>query len=348
MATRGYHQYRGRGGGGKKLLILLLLLILLGACAFLFLQRYIVYNGDGSVSIELPFGRDQQPEMPDEIPEEEVDIQREDPPEPVTPVEPEPEPLVLRPLHAKELGYNCLYSDPTSQLEGWEAVVVNVKRYDGTIAYHTDITLPDNVLRGAEVTRQHLQTIAQSQCYTVARMSVLCDNAFAAAVPEAALTYTWGGQWVDNYNRFWLDPSNEKTIEHICALAKECVELGFDEILLDHLRYPIEGNLGQTTLSADTDRAAAIAALAARIRETVGSQVAVSIILPASIGTDYSFRSSGLTPQVLMGSFDRIYTPQNSDSYYWLNGVLSDDYDRTTRLVITSSYAAADSYMIAQ
>jgi hypothetical protein len=49
-----------------------------------------------------------------------------------------------------------------------------------------------------------------------------------------------------------------------------------------------------------------------------------------------------------MGSFDRIYVPQDSGSYYWLDSVLDDDYDRTTRLVITSSYAAADSYMIAQ
>ena len=346
MATKGYNQYRGRGRGGKKLLVLLLLLILLGACAFLFLQRYIVYNDDGSVSLELPFGRDQQPEQPDKIPDADVDIQREDPPEPEP--EPEPEPLVLRPLRAVELPYSCLYGDPSSYLQGREAVVVNVKRYDGTIAYYTGIDLPANVLRGNEATGTHLKTIAQSDCYTVARMSVLCDNSYAAAVPDAALSYTWGGQWLDNYNRFWLDPTSEMMAQHICALAKECVDMGFDEILLDHLRYPIEGDLQQTTLSSDTDRAAAIAALAAKIREAVGPQIAVSIILPGSIGTDYSFEVSGLPPRVLMESFDRIYVPQDSYAYFWLNDVLSSDYDRSTRLVITSTYAAADSYMIAQ
>lgn len=352
MATKGYHQYRGRGRGGKKLLVLLLLLILLGACTFLALQRYVVYHGDGSISLDLPFGRDHQQEQPGNIPDADVDVQREDPsqtdPEQQAKPDPDPEPLTLHPLHAKELGYSCLYSDPSSQLEGWDAAVVNVKRYDGTIAYHTGISLPANVLRGNEATATHLRTIAESPCYTVARMSVLCDNAFAAAVPSAAFTYTWGGQWLDNYNRFWLDPSIEAVSDHICALAKECVEMGFDEILLDHLRYPIEGDLKQTTLSSDTDRAAAIAALVDKVRQAVGPGVAVSTILPASIGTDYSFQVSGLTPQVLTDSFDRIYVPEGSSAYYWLDGVLDSSYDRSTRLVITSSYAAADSYMIAQ
>ena len=348
MATKGYNQYRGRGRGSKKLLVLLLLLILLGACTFLVLQRYVVYNDDGTVSLELPFGRQEQQEQSGKIPDTDVDIQREDPPQTDPEPEPEPEPLILHSLHALELPYSCLYSDPSAYLQDWDAVVANVKRQDGTIAYHTGIDLPANVLRGNEATLTHLRTIAQSDCYTVARMSVLCDNSFAAAVPDAAFTYTWGGQWLDNYNRFWLDPTSEKVAEHICALAKECVELGFDEILLDHLRYPIEGDLKQTTLSSDTDRAAAIASLVAKIRETVGPDIAVSTILPASIGTDYSFQVSGLPPQVLTESFDRIYVPQDSGSYYWLDGVLSSDYDRSTRLVITSTYAAADSYMIAQ
>lgn len=347
MATKGYHQYRGRGRGGKTLLVLLLLLILLGACAFLFLQRYIVYHDDGSISIELPFDLSRSQKEPDPIPPEDVNVEREDPEDTPLPVD-EPEPLVLSALHAQELTYGCLYSDPTWQLQGQEAVVVNVKRQDGTIAYYTNISLPANVLHGNEATRTHLQTIAQSPCYTVARMSVMCDSAYAAAVPSAAIAYTYGGLWVDNYNRFWLDPTNEQVIAHICALAKECVDMGFDEILLDHLRYPIEGSLSQTTVTSDTDRAAAIANLAARVRETVGPQVAVSIILPGSIGTDYSFTQSGLTAQVLAGSFDRIYVPEGSSSYFWVNQVLPGDYDRATRLVVTSTYAAAPSYMIAQ
>lgn len=348
MATKGYQQYRGRGRGGKKLLVLLLLLILLGACAFLFLQRYIVYDSDGGIHLELPFGDRAEDGQPDKIPEEDVNIQREDPPQPEPQPEPEPEPLTLTQLHAKELPFSCLNSDPTSRLKDQEAVVVNIKRSDGTITYHTGIDLPANVLCGNQSTVANLQAITQSDCYTVARIAALCDYAYADAVPESAYNYTWGGVWQDNYGRYWLDPTQEKTAEYLCALAKECAQLGFDEILLDHMRFPIEGKLNQTTLSADINRAQAITHLVEKVREAVGPQVAVSIILPASIGTDYSFKVSGLTAKVLTEQFDRIYVPRDSSAYYWLDGKLTGDFDRATRLVLTGSGTSSGSYMIAQ
>ena len=76
MAIRGYHQYRGKGRGSQTLLVVLLLLILLGACTFLFLQKYLVYDSDGGVHLELPFGRNEQSGEPGKIPDDEVIIQR--------------------------------------------------------------------------------------------------------------------------------------------------------------------------------------------------------------------------------------------------------------------------------
>ncbi|MBQ4582562.1 MAG: hypothetical protein IJB04_04925 [Oscillospiraceae bacterium] len=76
MAIRGYHQYRGKGRSSQKLLVVLLLLILLGACTFLFLQKYLVYDSDGGVHLELPFGRNEQGDEPGKIPDDEVIIQR--------------------------------------------------------------------------------------------------------------------------------------------------------------------------------------------------------------------------------------------------------------------------------
>ena len=76
MAIRGYHQYRGKGRGSQTLLVVLLLLILLGACTFLFLQKYLVYDSDGGVHLELPFGRSEQDGEPGKIPDDEVIIQR--------------------------------------------------------------------------------------------------------------------------------------------------------------------------------------------------------------------------------------------------------------------------------
>ena len=49
---------------------------------------------------------------------------------------------------------------------------------------------------------------------------------------------------------------------------------------------------------------------------------------------------------VLTESFDRIYVPAYDASNIWLNGALPAEFDRTTRLVLTSDYALDGSYVI--
>ena len=349
MATKGYHSYSGRRNNTKKIvLVVILVLILLAAVAFLLMQRYIVYDDDGGIRLELPLHK-QHSDKPDPLPQVDEDtIQREEPsdvPDPEPEMKPAP---AVEELHAVELPHDCLSGDPSGLLEGQSAVVVNLKRYDGSLTYQSSIALPETVLQGDSDTLANLSRITESDCYTVARISSLCDNAFSLGQPESAMRYSDGSLWYDNYSRNWLDPSQTGAREYLCNLAAECQKLGFDELLLDHFRYPIEGDLGVTTLDPGTDRGAVLAQLADKIRETAPS-MHLSIILPASIGTDYSFAASGLPAEVLMEHFDRIYVPRESSAYYWLDSVLDSDYDRQTKLVITD-YApvAGSSYLVIQ
>ena len=334
MATKGYHQYRGRGRGGGKLPVILLLVVLLCAIVFLIGQRYIVYHDDGSVTIELPFFHQQQTD-PGDIPDDDVHIEYEDPdPDDTDPDEETP--VTLQALQAYGLPYGCLNSNPASLLTDRKAVAVYMKNPDGTLAYQSSVTLPQGVGTGSSTTLTSVQTITGSDCYTVARITALCDSAYAQALPESAIRYTGGSLWWDNYSRFWLDPGSDAAREYLCALAKECAQLGFDEIVLEQFRYPIEGDLSGTTAADTAQRAAALQELAQAIREAAGPSVAVSILLPGSIDTDYSFQASGLTAQMLQESFHRIYVPQGSAAYYWLDGALGADFDRNTRLVLTA------------
>ena len=341
--TKGYRQYRGRGrgNGGKVFLVIALVLILLAAVAYLLSRQYIVYDSDGSVHLELPFGKQKEP-APNPIPDEDVHIQKEEEPLP----EPEELPPVLEMLQAKELPYSCLNSD-TSKYLSESAVVINVKRYDGTISYRSEAA-PDDILCGGEKTLTNLATLTEGDVYTIARISALVDFAYADICPEAAYSYSWGGLWLDNYDRYWLDPTEEKTREYLCDLAAECAQLGFDEILLDQFRFPIEGDLGQTDLAADTDRVGAMSTLVEEIRQAAGKGTAVSVLLPLSIGTDYSFKQSGFTIASLTESFDRIYVPAYGDSWYWLDTSLPKDFDRNVRLVLTGGAQDSGSYLVVQ
>ncbi len=348
MATKGYNSYSGRRNGKKIALVVVLVLILLAAVTYLLAQQYVVYQDDGSIRLELPFLNNKK-DTPAPPPSDEVHIHRDDQPPQDNPAPAKPI-LALKELHAVELPYSVLTSDPSGLLVNESAVVINVKRFDGSIAYQSSLTaLPESVLQGNPDTLTHLKTIMDSDCYTVARISALCDNAFALGRPESAMRYPGGQLWYDNYRRTWLDPAQKSTEEYLCSLAKECEKLGFDEILLEHFRYPIEGDLSSTVLPADTDRGAVMTQLAEALHKAAPS-LRVSIILPASIGTDYSFSASGLPIQVLTEHFDRIYVPRDSAAYYWLDNALPAAYDRTTRLVLTD-YAVpsqAGSYMVSQ
>ena len=54
--TKGYAGYHGRRRG-RGVLAVLLVAVLLLACGFLFAQRYMVYEADGSVRFELPWAK---------------------------------------------------------------------------------------------------------------------------------------------------------------------------------------------------------------------------------------------------------------------------------------------------
>ena len=274
MATKGYHSYSGRGSRGKVALVVVLVVILLAACTYLLLQPYVVYEDDGSIRLELPFleKKEEEGETPTDLPEvTEEDIDREE-------GTPAPPPKAeLKALHAQELPYSCLNEDPKALMEGQSAVVVNLKRFDGSYTYRTELELPQGILQGNGDTSANLEKILAGKAYTTARVSALCDNAYAAAVPQAAIRYENGG-WVDYYDRSWLDPKAPETKEYLCDLAKECARLGFDELLLDHFRYPVEGDMTGTTVKEKTDRVQAIHDLTAAIHEAAPG-LNVSILL---------------------------------------------------------------------
>lgn len=344
MATKGYNSYSGRSHRGKIVLVVVLVLILLAACSYLLLQPYVVYEDDGSIRLELPFleKKDEEQKKP-ELPEvNEEDIHREEG-KPAPAVKPE-----MKDLHALELPYDCLNSDPKALLKDQSAVVVNVKHSDGSFTYQSTLQLPEGVTQGKKENTEHLKTILDSNCYAVAKISALCDNAYTGAVPDAAIRYEGGSVWSDFYDRSWLDPARPESKEYLCAIAKECEAQGFDELLLEHFRYPIEGELQGTGVKEDLDRGKVLAEVVEAMHKAAPS-LRISVLLPGSLDSDYAFQASGLPAKVLAESFDRIYVPAGSACYDWLDHSLREDYDRQAKLVLTTSGPLeSGSYMIAQ
>ena len=333
MGTRGYHSYRGRGSTGKKVLAIVLGVILVAAGAFLLLQnRYVVYDENGNAHWELPFGKNKDDggtPMPDD-----VVIVREEPQRPQ-----------LTELHAQLLTENALRRDAQTVLSQHpDALVIDVKLRDGTVTYQTSVDGGQYVTVGDESSLENLRTLLQSDRWTVARISALADHAYAKARrDETALRREDGGLWYDYDSMCWLDPNKPETQQYLADLCAECASLGFDEILLDQFTYPTVGRLDRLQ-TGDVEKTAVLAALTVRLREAIPKATALSIELHSDPVADTD--KSGLTLELVTGSFDRIYLDTADLPLATLQGELPADYDQTVRFVpLVKQAEASGSYL---
>lgn len=112
------------------------------------------------------------------------------------------------------------------------SVVIDVKGSQGELIY--DIW-PD--------IKDLIKELHQKNIYTIARVVVFQDSGYAAAHPEVALKRQDGSLWRDRRGFAWLDPASKGSWDHIVDVAKKSIDLGFDEIQYDYIRFPTDGNL---------------------------------------------------------------------------------------------------------
>lgn len=141
------------------------------------------------------------------------------------------------------------------------AVVIDIKDYSGFVSYESAVPLvvelgtwrktlgtPDDV-------RALLETLHTHDIYAIARQTVFQDSALAERRHDVAFLNTSGGLWRDNLGLAWLNPEKPEVWEYTAAIAKEAIDLGFDEVQFDYVRFPSDGNLKTLVFThGDRDR----------------------------------------------------------------------------------------------
>ena len=250
-STKGYRSYHGRGGAGRIVLIVLLCLILLAAVGFLVLQRYAVYGSDGSIRFDLPWkqteepsdpsapdGASRTPDAPDDSPDVIID-------EPEPPAKPE-----LTELHGAELSESVLRGNADAALaavpEGANAVALRVKNARGELLYASALqeAIDVNAVKGSSGANAVIAALTGSEVYTIARINATHDSlySFAHMADAGVLQLNYAGYiWYDPDSTFYLAPEKSAARQYIVSVARECAELGFDELLFDEFGYPTRG-----------------------------------------------------------------------------------------------------------
>jgi hypothetical protein len=121
------------------------------------------------------------------------------------------------------------------------AIVVDVKGDYGYIAYQSTnplIAQVDAMSTPRMPLEEFLAMCREKQIYTIARMVIFKDHPLVAARPELGVRHPNGEIFYDNEGMAWADPTRQEVWEYNIAITLEVIDMGFDEIQYDYLRYP--------------------------------------------------------------------------------------------------------------
>ena len=314
-STKGYRSYHGKGGAGRIVLIVLLCLILLAAVGFLVLQRYAVYGSDGSIRFDLPWKQ------------------------------------------AEEC-YKLGFFDPANAdaalaavPEGANAVALRVKNARGELLYDSALqeAIDVNAVKGSSGANTVIAALTGSEVYTIARINATHDSlySFAHMADAGVLQLNYAGYiWYDPDSTFYLAPEKPAARQYIVSVARECAELGFDELLFDEFGYPTRGRLNNIDESARTlSKSAALAQLAEELRSgTEAYGVRLSVQLDAATVLAGGNETAGQDLAALAAAFDRIYVETTAEQLPALTAAL-EPYDAEL-VPILSEALASGSYLL--
>lgn len=114
------------------------------------------------------------------------------------------------------------------------AMVIDIKDNEGNLIfdYIKDVDL-------------FIEKLNQKNIYLIGRMAVFRDSKFALKNPHFALQDEKSKLWQDNVGGKWVDPAAKESWSYNIQIAKKAIEIGFDELNFDYVRFPSEGDISR-------------------------------------------------------------------------------------------------------
>ena len=310
-----YGNYRGRRPLGKLLLAIVLIMVIAAAGIFIFLQRYMVYDENGNLRLELP-GHDssQSSALKPPISSEDITIiidrkEPEGPKMPELPVELPPEPEGSGALLLEETPLTDWAAVREKLPEGISGVCLTVKDADGIVYVDSQaaVRLSRRVLSLKPATEQAIADMTEEEgLHTIARINCLLDPKVPILdVRALGVRQKTGYLFYDDTGASWLDPTKEAVRSYLTGLASNCAEMGFDEILLTYVSYPASGELDKINYG-ETPKEENLAAFVQAVRDALPGQK-LSLELPVDVILTGGSEVTGQSLKLLAPLVDCIY-----------------------------------------
>lgn len=119
------------------------------------------------------------------------------------------------------------------------ALVIDIKE-NGYINYESQIPLAQelSLYRKVYDVKEVLKKCHDNDIFVIGRIVVFRDKGLSSAKPEYGIIKHNGTLWTEGKHGSWTNPYKSEVIDYNIEIAKEAVELGFDEIQFDYVRFP--------------------------------------------------------------------------------------------------------------
>jgi hypothetical protein len=152
--------------------------------------------------------------------------------------------------------------------------------------------------------------------YLIGRVVAFEDPVVSEKRPELAIRTTGGGVWHNRAGLGWANPYSKAYWRYLLAVASAAARAGFDEIQLDYVRFPTDGDLSQAVFPGKTHEP-----MAKTIARFVAFMAAGLHPLKVRVSADVFGLSAtrdlgiGQKPRVISKYLDAIY-PMSYPSHY--------------------------------
>ena len=136
------------------------------------------------------------------------------------------------------------------------AMVIDIKNDDGEVTYKMGLPLSQDI--GAEVRYvadmpQLIHQLKEKGIYLIARIVAFKDPILAEKKPEYAVKNADGSVFHDNNGLAWVNPYNEEVWDYLIDLSEQAVELGFDEIQYDYIRFSTAKGIAEADFGVESE-----------------------------------------------------------------------------------------------
>jgi hypothetical protein len=165
-------------------------------------------------------------------------------------VRPRPLPVEIRGVHVTA----ALASIPGKLAEyealtryGLNTIELDVKDEGGEIGFNPSgvaLARKAGAVRDYYDPRKVVREMHRKGIYLIGRVVVFQDPYLARSRPDMAIRRPDGSIWATSAGLEWVNPYDRRVWDYSVSVAAAAARAGFDEIMLDYVRFPSDGDVG--------------------------------------------------------------------------------------------------------